>query len=389
MAKKNKRTRAIQGALGAFAVVFGLIFLWWFLFGQFREWTDDAYVQGNLIEVTPLVPGIVTSIHTDATQKVQQGHILVSLDRTDYEIGLEKAKAQLALAVRQVSALFEKAEQIERELAIKEAELLRAYVDHTDRKTLRGTGAISEEDIIHAETALMSAQAAYQAKKHEYFAVLAKVENTDVASHPKVLEAKEKVKQAFVNLSRCQIYAPNTGIIAQRSLQVGQSVSSKDQLLAVIPLDQIWVDANFKETQLKHMRPGQKVTLKADLYGSGVIFDGKIVGINGGTGAVFSILPPQNATGNWIKIVQRVPVRIALDPKQVDKYPLFPGLSMKVTVDTSRRDGDFSIESKTLAPQYVTSVFAQEELGVDVMLAEIIEENLFIREEDGSSPWPQ
>ncbi len=378
-------TRWIHGATALFLAIGIAIIIWWLLVGEYREYTEDAYVQGNMIGLTPQVAGTAAKIYFDETQHVEEGQLLVELDSTDFDLTLASAKADLAESVRNVTGYFERARRLEAELEVAEAGLMKAWTDYIDRRPLVESGAVAKEEFIHSETALMAADGRLRAAVHGFYEALSQVEGTTVESHPMVVKASEAVRHAFVNRARCEVRSPASGIVTMRSVQVGQDVSPAAPMLAIVPLEQIWVDANFKEVQLKHLRIGQPVRLRADMYGRSVLFEGRLMGINPGTGAVFSLLPPQNATGNWIKIVQRVPVRISLDPEQVRRFPLWLGLSMDVTVLTRDRHGErVALEQpQPEKPLYATKVLAEQIDGAEECVQQVMKENLTIDESAG------
>lgn len=353
--------------------------IYWLVWLRFEEYTTDAYVNGNMVIVTPQVSGIVTSITADNTDFVTTGRLLVTLDTTDIKLAFERSKAELANTIRNVEELFQRAEQYKAEIDIKEAELTKAWDDFQNRVELVPIGGVSQEEFEHVEAALLAAFSSLVLSEHKYLGALAQVENTTVESHPLVEKAKDALRDSWVQLQRCNISAPVTGILDQRRVQVGEWVKKEDNLLAIIPLEQIWVDANFKETQLKNVRLGQSVKLKADIYGRSVHYHGKVIGFSGGTGSVFSYLPPQNATGNWIKIVQRLAVRIGLDPREVREHPLRLGLSMDVTVDTHNRDGKVIPKEKVEKPIYETGIFKTQEIGAEEIIQQILKDNIMVR----------
>lgn len=352
---------------------------YWMIWGQYGETTDDAYVNGNMITITPQEEGILTTILADNTELVEAGQVLFELDPHDYEIAFDKAKADLAESVRVVSEMFIKVEELAAKKRVAEAELMRTQFDYNHRLALVGDQSVSLEDFEHSETAKLAAEAKLQEVEKELERAQAEVHNTTVIDHPRVRQAKAGVRRAFLALHRCKVRAPTRGIVTQRKAQVGQWVRPFDPLMALIPVDQMWVDANFREVSLKNLRIGQPVKLISDMYGSEVKFQGKVVGLNPGTGSVFSILPPQNATGNWIKIVQRVPVKIELNSMEVELHPLVLGLSMTVTVDTHQREG---LQLPKISPQsvvYASDVYTDELVGVEPIIDQIIQENLYSR----------
>jgi len=372
----SKRNRSIFITVVIFLILGVLWFSYWLFWGRFHEYTDDAYVDGNSVIITPQVPGIVTSYSAMSGDFVPIGRILVELDKTDAKIALDKAIADLGNSVREVSHLFEQTEQYRALCAAKNAEFIKAAEDYEHRQFLVDEGGVSLEDFQHAEAALQASYADLIATEHLYLSSLAQIENTTVETHPLVEQMKNRVRDTFVFYERCTIKATATGIVAQRSVQVGEHVEVGKPLMAIIPLDQMWVTANFKEVQLSHMRIGQHAKVHSDIYGRKVTFTGTVTSIGGGTGSVFSVLPPQNATGNWIKIVQRVPVRIDIDQAQVKKDPLRLGLSMEVTVDIRDTEKPFIPQVRQEGPLYETGVFATQEEGAEPLIAEVIEANL-------------
>lgn len=353
-----------------------LVFLYWLFVLRFEQYTDDAYVHGNMVELTPQVSGIVASINVDNTDFVEEGQILIQLDKTDYILSLEKSKNQLGETVRDVVQMFLKVEELEAQLEVKEAELLKAKQDFENRVNLVKIGAVSKEEFEHVEADLKSASSAAKETYHTLQAAYAQVQGVTVETHPLVKERIQQVKDDWVSLKRCDILSPVNGYVTQRTAQLGEWVNLAEPLLAIVPLDELWVDANFKEVQLAKFRIGQQVKVRSDIYGGSVTYKGSVVGINPGTGNTFSVLPPQNATGNWIKIVQRVPVRISLDSKQLEKHPLWLGLSMEVTVDIRNTEGEMLTECKRTKPIYQTTIYSEQEEGADEMILEIIEKNI-------------
>lgn len=337
--KKNGKRNRITAYVVIFFCVWALIayVIWWFVFRN-HETTDDAYVGGNMVVLTSRQMGSVVAYYADDTDFVEQGQLLVGLDPTDYLLAFEQKKSALELAARHVRDQFEAVKQREADVILKKATRHRAWLDYKNRMALVDSEAISQEDFYHARADFQVAKSSLALSEHELEAALAALGTTDLRQHPLIEQAKVDLREAYLALKRCSILAPVSGYIAKRSVQAGQSIKASTPLLSIIPLESIWVDANFKETQLEFIRIGQPVDVWADMYGSDVLFHGRVGGIQGGSGSVFSLLPPQNASGNWIKIVQRVPVRIYLDPEEVKKNPLFLGLSVYVKVynaDTS------------------------------------------------------
>lgn len=322
------------GALGAVLLTVGAVYgTYWAQVLRYHQSTDDAYVGGNVVQITPQISGTVVAIGADDTQFVKAGQPLVRLDPADARVALDQAEAQLARTVRDVRNLYATSSQLAATVQMRQTELNAAQSDLARRQRLGASGAVSGEELQHAADAVKTAQAELLAAQQQLVANRARVDGTTLKDHPQVRDAAAAVRNAYLTLERTELAAPVAGFVARRNVQLGQRVSPGAPLMAVVPLDQVWVDANFKEPQLAHMRIGQRVRLSADLYGGHVLYHGTIAGLGAGTGAAFSLLPAQNATGNWIKIIQRVPVRIALDPREIAVHPLQIGLSMKADVD--------------------------------------------------------
>jgi membrane fusion protein (multidrug efflux system) len=372
-ANAGKRRRMMI-MLTTVIVVAVLAWLLYYVFvARFSENTDDAYVNGNVVQITPQVTGTVVAVNADDTQTVREGQPLVVLDPADARVALQQAEANLAQTVRQVRGLFANDSQFEAQVAVRASDLVRARDDLTRRMTVAQTGAVSQEEISHARDAVASAQAALDAAKQQLVANRALTANTTITDHPNVQAAAAKVRDAYLANARNVLPAPVTGYVAKRSVQVGQRVSPGTPLMSVVPLNAIWVDANFKEVQLRHMRVGQPVEMTADVYGSSVTYHGKVVGFSAGTGSAFSLLPAQNATGNWIKVVQRLPVRVSLDPKELQQHPLRIGLSMQVGVNIRNDRGSQLGSAQNMV--YQTDVFARYGAEADAEIARIIAQN--------------
>jgi membrane fusion protein (multidrug efflux system) len=336
----SPKRRQILLTITAIFVIIAIAYgLYWAVIARFIEETENAYVQGNVVQVTPQVAGTVTKIYADDTNVVKAGQPLISLDTADADVAVAQAEAQLAQTVREVRTLYASQAQSSANLSLRKAELARSQDDLSRRKALAGSGAVSGEEIRHAEIAVTATKASVEAAKEQLASGRALTEGTSVAQHPNVRRAAARLQEVMLAQSRATLYAPVGGEIAKRIVQVGQRVNPGAPVMAIVPLDQVWVDANFKESQLREMRIGQPVTLTADLYGGKVEYNGKVVGLAAGTGSAFALLPAQNATGNWIKVVQRLPVRITLDPRQLAQHPLRIGLSMYVQVDLRDQSG--------------------------------------------------
>jgi len=356
---------------------------WYWTMGRWYEETDNAYVQGNQVQIVPRVSGTVTSIAVDDGMQVERGQLLVQLDPSDSQVARAQAEADLAQTVRQVRGLYRNADSAKAELNAREAALRRANADYQRRKYLAESGAISSEELAHAGEALASAQAAVISAREALSRSLALVDDTAVATHPQVLAAAARFRQAFLQEQRCAIVAPVAGFVARRSVQIGQMVQPGQVLMAVIAPQQMWVEANFKETQLREMRLGQPVYLYADLYGSELTYQGEVESLGLGTGAAFSLLPAQNASGNWIKIVQRLPVRIRLNPKQLAEHPLRIGLSMHAKVDLHDQSGAVLAEAEPPAELFATDVYDGQLQQADALIEQIIKANLAATESRG------
>ena len=360
---------------------------WWT--GRHEESTDNAYVQGNVVQITPQVGGTVTAIYAEDTDRVKAGQPLVQLDPADARVALEQAEASLAQAVRQVRGLYANNRSLEAQIALREAdvtraktELARAEDDLRRRQAVVGNGAVSQEEVSHAQSqltaaqnALASAQTGVIAARDQLSSNQTLTDGTQLENHPSVAAAAAKVREAYLALHRAALPAPVDGYVAKRTVQLGQRVAAGTPLMSVIPLEQVWVDANFKEVQLRNIRIGQPVKLTADVYGQHVEYKGTVAGLGMGTGAAFALLPAQNATGNWIKVVQRVPVRVALDPEQLKKNPLRVGLSMEASVDTSDQSGNALADAPRAGAAVQTEVYAAMDKGASDDVHRIIVAN--------------
>jgi membrane fusion protein (multidrug efflux system) len=370
----HKRRRVlIAGVLGFFALAGIAYGVYWLTVGRYVVSTDDAYVAGNVVQITPQVAGTATAIGADETQFVSAGQMLVQLDRADAQALLQKDEAQLARTVREIRNLFVRSSQLQATIAAREVDVARARTDLKRREKLGHSGAVSSEDVQHAREAFRSAQAALDEVRQQLAGNQALIDGTTVATHPSVQNVAAQLRTAYLDYQRTVIPAPVSGIVAKRTVQLGQRVAPGAPLMAVVPLKEVWVDANFKEGQLRDIRPGQPARLVADA--NDFEYHGKVVGFAAGTGAAFALLPAQNATGNWIKVVQRLPVRIALDPKELAAHPLQIGLSLDVEVDVHDKGGAPLPRAHDPAPAYSTDVYADQERDVDALIAKIIAEN--------------
>ena len=369
-----RRKRWLGVVIGGFAAIGIAYAAYWGIHLRHLESTDDAYVGGNVVQITPQIAGTVVAVGADDTAFVKAGQTLVQLDQADAQVALEQAEAQLGRAVREVRSLFATSGQLQASVEMRQSDVAKANEDLARRERLAGSGAISKEEVQHARDAARSAQSALVAAQQELAANRARVDRTTVENHPDVRNAAARVHDAYLTYARTALPAPVSGYVAKRSVQLGQRVSPGTPLMAVVPLEQVWVDANFKEAQLAGMRAGQPVKVTADIYGGKVVYHGRVAGFGAGTGAAFALLPAQNATGNWIKIVQRVPVRIALDPKELSEHPLQIGLSMQAEVDTRERGGN-RLPEISQGTVYSTDVFRSVEERADARVKAVIAAN--------------
>ncbi|MFR0692326.1 efflux RND transporter periplasmic adaptor subunit [Enterobacterales bacterium AE_CKDN230030158-1A_HGKHYDSX7] len=349
---------------------------WELLYGRWHEGTDDAYVNGNVVQITPQITGTVVSIGADDGDLVHKGQVLVKFDPSDADIALQQAEANLARTVRQVRGLFSNVDGYKADVAAKKVALAKAEADFKRRQNLANDGAISQEELAHARDALDTARSSLTNSEQQLDTNRALVDDTVIASHPDVKASAAKLRQAYLDDARAVIIAPVTGYVAKRTVQVGQRVQPGAALMAVIPLDQVWIDANFKETQLKHMRIGQPVEIRSDLYGSEVKYSGSVDSLGVGTGSAFSLLPAQNATGNWIKIVQRVPVRIRINADELAKNPLRIGLSMDVNVSLHDQSGPALAQQPPREAVFSTDVYQEQLASADQLIEKLIQANL-------------
>ena len=369
---RNKHLLLLSLFFVAVAVGAGI---WWFNMLYGSETTDDAYVAGNVVPVMPQVAGNVITLHVEDTQLVKAGMPLVEMDPTDARLALLRAETQLAQTLRQVQQQMAELKQFDATIALRQAELDRVAGDQHRREVLGMNNAVGKEEVLHARQSVIAGRAALQVAVLQRKALYVKLQNTLLAEQPEVRHSAELVRQAWLDLQRMTILSPVSGVIAKRSVQVGSHVAVGTPLMAVVPLDQLWVDANFKEVQLEKFRIGQPVELQADLYGDKITYHGEVEGLAAGTGGVFSLLPAQNATGNWLKVVQRLPVRIKLRADELQQHPLRLGLSMLVTVDVSKSDGPLLTEAKPKAALATTQSLNVDLRGADERVARIIADN--------------
>jgi len=389
-APRNPARKKALTAVTALVAVAGIAYgAYWALVLNHYESTDNAYVQGNVVQITPQVSGTVVAIGTDDTAHVKAGDVLVRFDPADARVALDQAEAQLAQTVREVRALYANNSTLQAQIAAREADLARVQVDYARaqddvnrRAPLVATGAVGKEEFNHAtaqlaaaRSAQVAAQSAVTAAREQLASNQTQTGGVTVDQHPNVVRAAARVREAFLALHRTELVAPIDGYVAKRSVQLGQRVAAGTPLMSLIALDRVWIEANFKESQLQRLRIGQPVTLQADVYGKKVQYHGSIEGLGAGTGAAFALLPAQNATGNWIKVVQRVPVRISLDPKELVDHPLRVGLSMEAEVDISKTDGRMLADGSAPPTTTQTGVYDKDDSEADILVRRVIAAN--------------
>jgi membrane fusion protein (multidrug efflux system) len=374
---QQHRSRRFLWIFGAAVAVIGIgVLLYHFLYGQYHVRTKDAYVSGNLIRLQPQVSGTVTFIAVDQTQPVRQGQSLVELDPKDMDVALSQAKANLAQTVRDVVQLFSEEQRQAAVLAAQEAQVALASKELARDRGLIGSHGISQEQLDRTEETARNSQAGIREARAALQAVRAQISGTQPATHPRVLLAESNLRSAWLAKNRTVVRAPLSGYMVRREVQLGQQVSPATQMVAIAPLDTVWIDANFKETQLENLRINQPVTIKADIYGSHFKYHGRVLGLTAGTGAALAVLPAENATGNWIKIVQRLPVRIGLDPRELRDHPLYLGLSTTVDVDVHDLSGASLSRVPVWPAAMQTNVYADQDAGVSTEIDKIVRENM-------------
>jgi membrane fusion protein (multidrug efflux system) len=369
-AKARKRNLiAASSIFIAIAVIYGV---YWGTVLRFEEGTDDAYVAGHLMQLTPEVGGTVVKVSSEDTDRVEAGQTVVQLDVNDAQLNFDRARQNYIMSVRETRQMMSNSQQQAAVVDMRKTELARAQSDLKRRELLAGTDAISPEELAHARDAVNSAQAALEASGKQQKATNDLLGSDEIAQHPKVVAAATSLREAWLALERTRVKAPAAGYIARRNIQVGQRVTAGTPLMAIVPLQNVWVDANFKEVQLDKIRIGQAVDLTADLYGSKITYHGKVAGLSAGTGSAFSLLPAQNATGNWIKVVQRVPVRITLDQKELLKHPLRVGLSMNAEVSTRDQTGPMLADAPKATSLQETSVLTPDLKQADALIKQLL-----------------
>lgn len=371
--RRRKRILALASLTAIFLVAGAAYGIYWGTIGRFRQSTDDAYVAGNRVPVMARVHGTVVTVLADDTMQVHRGQVLVRLDNSDARIALQQAQASLATTVRRINALYATEKQLQAQVAKQQSTLRLARKDYSRNKDMHALGYFSTKSLEHSGTVVDVDNLSLTEARQALQAIRSRLGNTDVADNPEVKLAAAHVRAAYLALQRTNIVAPVSGYIAKRSVQVGQDVAPGAALMAIIPLNQVWVEANFKESQLDKIKIGQPAAMHADMFGNSVTFHGKVIGLGAGTGSAFSLLPPQNATGNWIKVVQRVPVRIGIAASDLARHALRVGLSMDVTVDTNGGSGNVG---RIVDPgSYTTPVYDTRAAGAEQLIASIIRDN--------------
>lgn len=370
--KKKKRNSILFGVILAILVMLLVWILYFLFYGRFFVSTEDAYVSGNQVPLTNQVDGGVVAIYADNTDLVLQGQVVVLLDKTNYLLKLEESKQKLANTVREVVGLFEAVKEKEAAVEVRRAELIQAKLNFSHRTPeMVESGSVGKEEFEQYGTNVAVGEANYTFALRDLDSAKALVAGTTVKTHPRVTESVTQLKNAYLDLIRCEVIAPASGYVARRSAQVGDWVVAGTSLLKIVPLDYLWVDANYKEIQLGRVRIGQKANFTADIYGRSVKYHGTVVGFTGGTGSAFALLPAQNASGNWIKIVQRLPVRIAIDPEELRKNPLFIGLSTRMEIDVHDTNGKMLCAVAQDVPAYTTFIYEQQDRKLENFSPEI------------------
>ncbi|HEY7889728.1 MAG TPA: HlyD family efflux transporter periplasmic adaptor subunit [Steroidobacteraceae bacterium] len=373
-----QRSKLVRRGLLVLAGVVGLVAIggYYALFMRNHVTTDDAYVNGNLVRLTPQIAGTVIAINTDETQYVRRGQVLVELDPRDAQIALAQAKAGLGETVREVAQLFAEARRDAARVSAEQTQLSQSDEDLTRDRSLQSVHGVSLETLEHDENAVRSARAALKQARATLASTQAAIAGTTPATHPRVLQAEANLRASWLALSRTRVLAPVSGYVVRRSIELGEQVTPSTQMLAVVPVSSMWVDANFKENQLGDLRIGQPVQVSVDMYGSHVEYHGNVLGLTAGTGSALAVLPTQNASGNWIKIVQRLPVRIGLEPGELARHPLFLGLSANIDVSVRDRDGSALSRRPAWHASQRTNVYTDQDSGADRMIEDIVTANL-------------
>lgn len=375
-ANKKKKRKSVLIVLALIFVLIGIAWgVYWFLVLRHFQETDDAYVAGNQVQVMAQVSGSVNKVWFEDTDFVKKGDVLVSLDKTDAEQAFEKAQTALATSVRQTHQLMINGKQYQASITLQQTALAQAQADLKRREPLGAANLIGREELQHARDAVATAKAQLDVAIQQYNANQAMILNTSLENQPAVQQSAAELRDAWLALQRTEIRSPMDGFVSRRSVQVGSQISTSTPLLAVVPATNLWVDANFKETQLAGVRIGQPVTVVADIYGDEVVYQGKVAGLDMGTGSAFSLLPAQNATGNWIKVVQRLPVRIELNQEDIARHPLRIGLSTLVKIDTTSNEGSALATSARQQAAYSSNALAIDLAPVNQLITDIVRAN--------------
>lgn len=375
-ANKKKKRKNVLIMLALIIVLAGIAWgVYWFLVLRHFQETDDAYVAGNQVQVMAQVSGSVNKVWFEDTDFVRKGDVLVSLDKTDAEQAFEKAQTALASSVRQTHQLMINGKQYQASITLRQTALDQAQADLKRREPLGAANLIGREELQHARDAVATAKAQLDVAIQQYNANQAMILNTSLENQPAVQQSAAELRDAWLALQRTEIRSPMDGFVSRRSVQVGSQITTNTPLLAVVPATNLWVDANFKETQLAGVRIGQPATVVADIYGDDVVYHGKVVGLDMGTGSAFSLLPAQNATGNWIKVVQRLPVRIELNQEDIARHPLRIGLSTLVKIDTANQEGSTLATSVRQQAAYSSNALAIDLAPVNQLITDIVRAN--------------
>lgn len=375
-ANKKKKRKSVLIVLALIIILAGIAWgAYWFLVLRHFQETDDAYVAGNQVQVMAQVSGSVNKVWFEDTDFVKKGDVLVSLDKTDAEQAFEKAQTALATSVRQTHQLMINSRQYQASITLQQTALAQAEADLKRREPLGAANLIGREELQHARDAVATAKAQLDVAIQQYNANQAMILNTSLENQPAVQQSAAELRDAWLALQRTEIRSPMDGFVSRRSVQVGSQISTNTPLLAVVPATNLWVDANFKETQLAGVRIGQPATVVADIYGDDVVYHGKVVGLDMGTGSAFSLLPAQNATGNWIKVVQRLPVRIELNQEDIARHPLRIGLSTLVKIDTTSQEGSTLATSVRQQAAYSSNALAIDLAPVNQLITDIVRAN--------------
>ncbi|BET96162.1 multidrug efflux MFS transporter periplasmic adaptor subunit EmrA [Xenorhabdus taiwanensis] len=373
--KKQQRHHIITLLILFFLLLGAGYTVYWFLTLRHHQETDNAYVTGNQIQVMSQITGSVVTVNFDNTDFVKSGQPLIQLDSRDAELALERAKSELANAVRITHQHMIDSKRYQAIIELKKIALRKAQSDLNRREILGTQNLIGKEELQHMRETVSAAQAELDVAIAQYKSNQAIILDTPLEKQPAIETAASGVRDAWLALQRNNIVSPVDGYVARRSVQVGSRINSGTPLMAIVPANNMWIEANFKETQLANMRIGQPATIISDFYGDDVVYTGKVAGIDMGTGSAFSLLPAQNASGNWIKVVQRLPVRIELDPEQVKQYPLRIGLSTTVTVNTANTDGTVLATTGRPLPAYQTNALTIDMAPANKIVNDIINSN--------------